>query len=116
MKKVTLHLLLIALIGTGAAWINKPPKTGKASKAGKFTIHKYSFRMKSLDGTKWYYTYDITALGWLEGVNYDCITPSSQVCTFSADTSDDMGDANGNYFQSWDVLSTSIENGVFTLD
>ncbi|MBS1661870.1 MAG: hypothetical protein JST68_12560 [Bacteroidetes bacterium] len=112
MKKVTLHLLLIALIGTGAAWVNKSPNTGK----GKFVAHRYSYKSKSLDGTKYYWTYDITSLGWMEGTNYDCLTPNSATCTFAADPSDNMVDANGNYFLLTDILSTSFESGTFTLD
>ncbi len=108
MKKVTLYFWLIALIGTGAAWINKPPRTGK------FLPHRFSVKLK--DGTKYYWEYDITSLGWVEGVNYDCLPPNGATCTFAADPINDQADAGGHYFNSWDILSASFEAGTWTLD
>lgn len=110
MKKVTLHLLLIALIGTGAAWINRAPKTGK------FSPHRYSVASISSNGLKYYWGNDITALGWVEGVNYDCLSPYTTTCTFAADPINDQADAGGHYFNSWEILSASFESGTFTLD
>lgn len=109
MKKIKLHLLLLALLGIGAAWVNKPPKASKSS------IHKYSFRMYSSDGTKLYYVYDLTSLGYQEGVNYDCYN-SSYTCTFMGDPLLSHSDFTGTYFYIWNIPSSGInKSGMFVL-
>jgi hypothetical protein len=57
MKKIKLHLLLLAVLGIGAAWVNKP-------KALPPTYHNYSFLHKSSDGSRLYYGKDLTAVQW----------------------------------------------------
>lgn len=103
MKK---YLLLLALAGIGAAWINKTSPRD---------IHKFSFRMYSYDGTKIYWGYDITSYGWQEGTDYDCAYSPAATCTFMANPLLSHLDTNGNYFYVSDILVSGTEKGDFYL-
>jgi hypothetical protein len=109
MKKIKLHLLLMALLGMGAAWVNKPVEARNP-------IHIYSYRMTGASGTKYYFTYDLTSLGWQEGYDYDC-TLANYTCTFMADPIYMQTDFNGDFFYIWNMPSSGIDNsGFFTVD
>jgi|GEM_PF-1592371 len=107
MKKINLSLLIIALLGIGAAYANRPLE------ASPNQLHRYSFLSKSPDGSKMYYEFDITAQGWEQGIDYSCnSTPAT--CTFLADPTRAHIDANGPFFWVWDVPGSGIQNqGVF---
>lgn len=103
MKK---YLLLFAIVGIAAAWTNKPLQPSKSG------LHQYSYRFRSTDGTRWYYAYDITNLGWVDGWDYDCYL-SNTVCTFMADPSNAGVDGNGMYFNSWDIPEAGVDNSGY---
>ncbi len=100
MKK---FIFLFALVGIGAAWINKP------AKASRYGLHQYSYRFRSYDGSRWYFQYDLTSNGWIAGWDYDCY-PSYSVCSFMADPGNMHSDFTGYYFYTWNVPSAGIDD------
>ena len=101
MKKVKLHLVLVALLAIGAAWINRPRVPA--------TNHNYSFRFKSSDGTKIYWGSDLTLLNYTKGIDYICVSPAT-TCTFYANPSNSHTDLTGNYFYVSDVPAGGYDN------
>jgi hypothetical protein len=97
------YLLLFAIVGIAAAWVNKPLKSSR------FGLHKYSYRFRSYDGTRWYYAFDLTRLGWQVGWDYDCY-PSQTVCSFMADPGNAHSDGTGMYFYSWNIPEVGVDN------
>ncbi len=108
MRKIKWPLLLVAVFGVCAAYVNKP-----APKASPKDIHTYSYWYTA--SGHMYYGFDCTSLGWIQGLDYDCIYPSS-ICTFAADPTRSHSDATGNYFFTWDVPVAGINyDGAFQL-
>lgn len=103
MKKIKMHLLLLSLLSIGAAWAEKPLKPAK------FGLHQYSYRFRSYDGSRWYFQYDLTSLGWVAGWDYDC-DYSQSVCSFMADPANMHSDGTGNYFYSWNIPGAGIDD------
>jgi len=107
MSRIKLHLLLLALLGIGAAWVNKPLHSSP------HTSHNYSFLYKSTDGTRMYYGKDLTSLGYVKGFDYICIS-SSATCTFYGDPSKAHSDLTGTWFYVWDVPTGGLDNsGIY---
>jgi hypothetical protein len=106
MKKVKLHLLLLAFLAIGAAWITKPRKMPPS-------VHNYSFLSRSMDGTRLYYGKDLTSLAYVKGIDYICLT-ATYTCTFYADPTRSHSDLTGSYFYVWDIASGGYDNsGVY---
>ena len=109
MKKISFHLLLIALLAIGAAFVNKP------AHASRTTLDRYSYYYKSADGSKVYYGFDITAQGWTKGIDYTC-NANSNPCSFLADPTRAHSDLGGCFFYTWDVPSSGYDiSGSFEL-
>jgi len=109
MKKIAFDLVLIALFGIAAAYTNKPLTVGPKS------LHKYSYWYTTTDGSKIYYGFDLTSLGYTQGLDYDCVTPAA-TCTFDGDPTRAHSDLGGQYFFSWDVPVSGFNNtGTFCL-
>ena len=107
MKKIKLNLLLAALLGIGAAWINKPLHAAPP------IIHNYSFLYFNPDGTRMYYGKDLTSLSYVKGFDYICLS-SSTICTFLANPSRSHTDLTGNYFFTSDVPASGIDDsGIY---
>ncbi|HEY4287942.1 MAG TPA: hypothetical protein VGN00_12645 [Puia sp.] len=102
MTKIKMHLLLVALLGIGAAWVNRPPQTSSI-------IHKYSFSQMSSDRSKWYYIYDLTAGNYVQGIDYDCY-PANFYCSFMANPSNSHVDGIGTFFYATDVLASGTDD------
>jgi len=109
MRKIKAHLLLLALLGISAAWVNRPPQ------ASMNNIHKFSFRMLSTNGTKWYYVYDLTALNYVQGYDYDCY-PSNATCSFMADQANTHSDGTGTFVYAWDIVTSGTDNSGWFLN
>ena len=103
MRQIKKHLLWVALLGISAAWVNKPPQ------ASMNDLHKFSFRNLSYDGTKWYFVYDLSSLGWIQGWDYDCY-PSNATCSFMANYHNTHSDGTGQFVYSWDILASGTDN------
>ena|ERR1700748_2897770 len=103
MKK---NLLLIALLGISAAWINRPAPSAPP------TMHNYNFRYLSTDGTKMYYGKDLTNIGYIKGFDYICLSAAYN-CTFIAQPALSHTDLSGNYFFTWDVPTSGIDGSGF---
>ena len=103
MKK---NLFLIALLGISAAWINRPATSSPSS------MHNYSFRYLSTDGTRMYYAKDLTSIGYIKGFDFICLN-STYNCTFIADPSRAHTDLTGSYFFTWDVPTSGIDGSGF---
>ncbi len=108
MKKIKTHLLLLAVLGIGAAWVNKP-------RALPPTYHLYSFLTKSSDGSRFYYGRDLTSIGYVKGFDYICIS-ASYICTFQGSPPNSHTDGTGSYFFAWDVPTAGIDNSGFYYD
>ncbi len=74
MKKIKWHLLLIAAFGICAGYVNKPQKflTAKGQE-----MDTYAF-WYTTDG-RYYYGYDLTSNGWVQGIDYDCTYPGKHL-------------------------------------
>jgi hypothetical protein len=107
MRKMNLSLLLVALVGIGAAYANRPLEASPKQ------LHRYSYWFKSGDGSRMYYQFDITAEGWTQGLDYTC-NATTATCTFLADPTRAHMDISGSYFFVWDVPGAGIQNtGAF---
>ena len=104
MKKIKWHLLLIAAFGICAGYVNKPQKF--LTKTGQ-TMDTYQFWYSADD--RMYYNYNVTSMGWVQGLDYDCVYPP-YTCTFIADPLLSNSDDTGNYFYTWDVPQAGINN------
>lgn len=110
MKKIKWHLLFIAAFGICAGYANKPHKflTAKGQE-----MDTYAF-WYTTDG-RYYYGYDLTSNGWVQGIDYDCVQPTN-ICTFIADPTRSHSDATGNYFYVYDIPDGGINyDGAFQL-
>lgn len=108
MKKIKMHLLLLSVLGIGAAWVTKPKPLPP-------TYHNYSFVSRSPDGTRLYYSKDLTAISYVKGFDYICIA-ASYTCTFQGSPPNSHTDGSGNYFFSWDVPAAGIDNSGYYYD
>jgi len=112
MKQIKWHLLLIAVFGICAGYANKPRKprtrTGQEMDTYQF-MYQTSGRM--------YYGFDLSTMGWVQGIDYDCVYPPS-ICTFIADPTRSHSDLTGNYFYVLDVPGSGInyDGGFSQLD
>jgi len=103
MKK---YLLLLAIAGITAAWVNKPHSLPP-------TVHNYSFTHYSTDGTRMYYGKDLTDINYVKGFDYICLS-SSTICTFMGNTANAHTDLTGNYFYTSDVPPAGIDDsGIY---
>jgi hypothetical protein len=102
MKKIKWHLLLIALLGICAGYTNKPHKflTAKGQE-----MDTYAFWYET--NGRLYYGFDLTSMGWVQGLDYDCAYPSA-ICTFIADPTRSHSDLTGSYFYVGDVPDGGI--------
>jgi len=107
MKK---NLLLIALLGIGAAWMNRPLQA-----SGSDNIHTYNFVSKSTDGTKMYYSKDLTAAGYIKGLDYDC-SSATAICTFMGNPALAHFDFSGFWFYTSQVPVSGIDDSGYFLD
>jgi hypothetical protein len=102
-------LLLVAACGICAAYANK------GLQASPNSLHAYSYWHSSTDGSRIYYTIDLTTAGYEKGIDYDCVPPAI-TCTFLGDPTRAHMDLTGTYFYSWDVPKSGFDNtGVFYL-
>ena len=108
MRQIKKHLLWVALLGISAAWVNKPPQATNQ-------IHKYSFRQLSMDNTKWYYVYDLTALNYIQGWDYDCY-PSNATCSFMANCNLTHVDGTGTFVYAWDIVTSGTDDSGWFLN
>ncbi|HEY6899030.1 MAG TPA: hypothetical protein VI233_00245 [Puia sp.] len=99
MKRISLLCVVLAIL---AAWANKPLKPSK------FGLHQYSYRFRSYDGSRWYFSNDLTSQGWIPGWDFDCYY-SQSVCTFMADPGNMHSDGTGYYFYSWNIPGAGID-------
>jgi len=108
MRKMKIHLLCIAVFGICAAFANRPPKALQQ-------MDHYAYWYTSTDGSRMYYLVDLTAQGWVQGIDYDCIPPQS-ICTFIANPIRSHNDLSGTWFFTWDVPQSGIDDtGVFDM-
>lgn len=105
MRKFSIRwkLLLIAGLGISLAWTNKRPVTGM------YTFHRYAFKNMSMDMTKYYALLDITAMGYLKGLDYSC-DYTSHICSFAADMQKMHIDGTGTWFYASDVPPSGIDD------
>ncbi len=109
MRKIKWPLRLVAVFGVCAAYVNKP-----APKASPKSVHTYSYWYTSSDGSQMYYGFDLTSMGWTQGLDYDCVYPAT-ICTFVADPTQSHSDFTGNYFYTWNVPTAGINyDGAFS--
>jgi hypothetical protein len=107
MNKLKWYLLLAAITGISAAYASKRPH------ASRTTLHHFSFRFKSTDGSQTYYGKDLTEIGYVKGLDYDCIPPVS-TCAFLADPELEHFDMTGSWFYTSDIPVSGYDNtGVF---
>ncbi|GGB26310.1 hypothetical protein [Puia dinghuensis] len=107
MTKIKIPLLLVALFGIAAAFVNRPQASPK-------TMHTYNFLQYSTDGTQIYYGMDLTSAGWVDGIDYDCYQPAA-VCTFIADPTRSHTDLTGHWFYVSQIPQSGIDNsGTWT--
>ena len=107
MKKIKWYLLLAVIAGIGAAFANRPSRPSFP------TMHHYAFTHKNLDGTRMYYSKDLTDAGYQKGIDYDCVPPIN-ICTFLGDITREHSDLTGMYFFTSDIPSSGIDNsGIF---
>src|SRR5258708_6069955 len=104
MKKMKIPLLLVAIFGLGAAFVNRPPQ------ASPKTMHTFNFLEYSTDRLKMYYGIDLTSFGYQNGVDYDCFQPPA-ICTFIANPALSHSDLTGNWFYTSDVPVSGIDDG-----
>ena len=104
MRKISIPLLLLAILGIGAAFVDRPLQ------ASPKTIHTYNFLEYSTDHLKMFYGMDLTSFGYQEGIDYDCFQPSA-ICTFLANPANSHSDLTGNWFYTSDVPVSGIDNG-----
>ena len=102
MKRIKWHLLLIAALAIGVAFTTRPrPLPNQQS------MHTYSFAFYNQNHTRMYYGMDLTAAGYIQGIDYDCESPT-YVCTFIANPANALSDLSGNYFLTADVPVSGI--------
>jgi hypothetical protein len=110
MKKIKWHLLVIALFGICAGYVNKPQKL-RTPMGQEMDTYQYWY---SADG-RMYYGYDLSSMGWVQGRDYDCVYPPN-ICTFIADPTRSHSDDTGNWFYASDVPQSGINmDGGFEL-
>lgn len=108
MKKIKWHLLLLAAFGICAGYANKPKKFLTA-KGQEMDTYAYWYTADS----KMYYGYDLTTMGWIQGLDYDC-EGGNYICTFIADPTRAHEDETGVWFYTWDVPTPGINyEGAF---
>lgn len=107
MKQIKLKLLIIALLGVGLAYANKPPQQN-------YTYHTYSWLRSSIDGSKYWASRDLTWYNWTKGIDYVCVGPAF-ICTFMGDPMKMHSDATGNWFYVSDIPQGGIDPGTLFL-
>lgn len=109
MKKIKWSLLVVALAGVVAAYANKRPAHSDPD------FHTYAFWKYSDDGSRMYYTYDLTQIGYVSGNDYVCVQPG-MACTFIASPGLAHLDPSGKYFYTSDVPTSGIITNSYFLD
>jgi hypothetical protein len=104
MNRIKWHLLPLAALAIGVAFTTQPHH-----RPAHYTEHSFAFSFYNANNTKMYYSMDLTNAGYVQGIDYDCETPTN-VCTFSANPSQEQSDQSGNFFYTSDVPQSGIEN------
>ena len=102
MKRIKWHLLLIVALAIGVAFTTRP-------KPVPYSMHTYSFAFYNSNYTQMYYGMDLTAAGYIQGLDYDCQMPAN-VCTFIANPANALSGPSGNYFLTVDVPQSGIND------
>ncbi|MBN9383496.1 MAG: hypothetical protein J0H74_22250 [Chitinophagaceae bacterium] len=106
MKQIKWKLLIIALLGFGLAYANKPQQN--------YTYHRYMWLRSSIDGSKYWVGRDLTWYNWTKGIDYVCLG-AGFICTFLGDPMKMHSDATGSWFYVSDVPQGGTDPGVFML-
>jgi hypothetical protein len=102
MKKIQWRLFFIALMGICFAFTSRTPR--------RTDYHTYYFLYKTVDQTKYYVYWDLTAMGWVQGDQYDCNNIHS-ICTIIAPPVYMHTDYSGTWFYANDVPASGINWG-----
>jgi hypothetical protein len=110
MRKIKIHLLVIAIFAVCAAYVHKPAAP-KKSKGPEMDTYAYWYTGNG----RMYYMFDCSSHGWIQGLDYDCVYPA-YICTFIANPLSSHSDPTGNYFYTSDVPVSGInDDGAFQL-
>ena len=102
MNRIKWRLLPIAVLAIGVAFTTRP-----RSLPNRQTMHTYSFAFYNQNHTEIYYGMDLTAAGYVQGIDYYCEAPTN-VCTFIANPANALTGPSGNYFLTSDVPESGI--------
>jgi len=102
MKRIKWHLLPIAVLTIGVAFTTRPRPLPSPQ-----SMHTYSFAFYNTGHTEMYYGMDLTAAGYVQGIDYDCQEPTN-VCTFIANPANALSGPSGKYFLTADVPQSGI--------
>jgi len=102
MKKIKWRLLLVAFLAISFAFTNRTPH--------REDFHHFAFLYKTLDQQRYYVSYDLTNMGWIQGDQYDC-TLIRTICTIIANPQNMHMDLTGKWFYANDVPGSGINTG-----
>jgi len=107
MKKINWRLIAVFLIAISVAFTTR--------KNIPTDMHHYSFLYTDMTQQKYYVYRDLTAMGWVQGDQYDC-NNISYICTLIANPIKLHHDLSGSYFLASDVPTSGINwGGIFIL-